>query len=412
MSLAAPNKGIFAFAIVFSFCLHTVAFVLGAQKYAQNTHNDIAKTAAISLAKDAAMPLSIGAIVDMGVVAKRYDYAQISFIGIYDNNKNLLSALGDEMDAQAHTIQNQSTYTHAVADDNGFVTVLPKSVSRAQIISAHWLFLVACMALHALIWFLYAYLARPSKKMVVKIEQMVQQKLNAQARHQQSNQNKAQSQKPQSVSDFLANQQPNLHNTHPIDEDADVVLLVEFLDNMRLLPLLSDDVATPYFELYNEILQKSCEVMLSSNRFKQVQLVKITPFATKTHNQSTNSASITLKGKDSIVLAAILGKILVDISQIVYERHRQIKQFALPIKTIACTKDKLTGAQILFRQHSQSVMILAHSTDYPKIGTLAKLERFNKPTSIHEQNCRWITAIQENSVDSIQKLAQKVLQGA
>ena len=154
MTFLAPRQGLFAAIILISLCLHTLFFVVSEEREIKDEQRAVAEKSVALLAQELKVPLATNDRISMSVVADKYvKESQVSFVGIYDAKDQLLVPVGSDNDSGVALRESVVSGSDAL----GSVVVKAADVSRAEIISKHWLFLLGALGLHAKLRMLYDY---------------------------------------------------------------------------------------------------------------------------------------------------------------------------------------------------------------------------------------------------------------
>lgn len=449
MTYPASKQGTFAVIILISFCLTLLAFVQTTQ-HAQNTHKkQVAQFVANQLADNGKNALALDERVSLSVLSNRYliDDA-IGFIGFYDTKQNPLVEVGSQDTGEAVWLD-----VHDNANLVGQVKVAPTPTGSAKIIAGHWLFLLANLLIHTLLWLIYGFVARPNKTLVAQIEDDVKNRLHIKdafdATLKANSQNTAKNTTikntiAKNVDEFLksaknktttdktsktastdtwqtntqdANTQDNNHKTSQTAQDTananhdkpsniNCVVHIVFEDKENLLEMLSDDRLAPYLQLCDELLQKTVNKMLKLPNLGKVRLIDI-------ENFEKTGACVKFangQGDDRNVLAgAMLAKLMPMINKVIYEKHRDIHKFALPMRVIASTSDKAMHAKNLLKRYPNASMILMNPPSAKIVAGVMNIVAPKNPTSIHEKECRFLEEVSDTVANQLQRVRHQVL---
>lgn len=430
MTYLAPRQGRFALIVLISFCLHIVLFVVSAQQQALKKETQAAQAAAKQLTQELKAPLSANDRVSVAVIVSRYVTADaIAYIGVYDTQGELIVPVGDDSKLEGDEVM--ITDGAAVL---GRAVIKTMPVHRARIIAEHWLFVLGALVLHAMLWMIYGYVARPSKRLLTKIQDDTRERLlnqgvwqaGASPKKEQadraattpiqspatpkiSTQTNAPTQnsvsrfgfdKPKTIKSFL---EANL----PSNENAKTMAVqVAFFDKKNLFDVLDPKKADDYLALCDELFDKTIKTVLNTSQCQGVVLGEVTPFA------STGAVAVLHKQQQTanLALAAVLiAKLFVLVNQVVYDKLRQSAHFALQIKTIAtCESKKQMSKQTLSRQE-EAVLLLLSKKDKDDLSDKMTLEAVKSDKGGTQTECYCIAQINEPLTQLLTQLRFQVL---
>ncbi|MDO5768969.1 MAG: hypothetical protein Q4P13_05645 [Psychrobacter sp.] len=246
----------------------------------------------------------------------------------------------------------------------------------------------------------------------------IHQELNAYVKSQQA-QSEDQSQ-PQSDGQFNdpANDQTAKANVKPsaslpasltADRRVEIVdVQIIYDDHYRLLDKLAPEAAEPYFTLCSQLLNQAINELL-----KQPLLYGISLHNSPKFNHS--GALVVLKADNShskVALAGVmLGKLYLMLNQIIYDKHRELSRFALPVK-VGVSDEMLSRplGQLLESVGKRNEMIIL----YPKlglkqIGNHIQLRNLARPTTVYERESAFFDGTNEAMMQRLIDVRNAVL---
>lgn len=431
MQYLAPRQGLFAVIILVSFCFHVLFFVVNGQRQAKENYHNTATVLASELGQELKLPLAINDRVSASVIASRYlNNPAIAYIGIYDTNDRLIVPIGNENDSVAIS-QNI-----AEADKNlGKLVIQPTDVSRAKILVQFWLFLLISALLHAMIWMIYGYIARPSDELTQTIAKDVRDNLVASGivlttpDNKEPSQPKNKGDKPvvteykadnkRTVNEFLRELGKNSGQQeeappNPIastEKPADTTIVqIAFIDKHGLFAMLEQEVKAAYLALCNQLIEKMLDRLLARPVLAGVQVHKSYPFelrdgvpmALVCFEKGNDGANIALAG-------AMLVKLIPLVNQVVYDRHREMGYFALPMKAVVSDDSRADAAWILLQKYHDPSLVLLNATDVQSIAGQMNLSHQKNASNIYERECRILTAVHDDMAAQLLRLRNEVL---
>ncbi|MDO4896807.1 MAG: hypothetical protein Q3971_05525 [Moraxella sp.] len=415
MTYFAPRQGLFAVIMLVSMSLHLLFFVLGQEHTLSQQQQAIAQQKATLIAEEITIPLHAQDRVSVSVITSRYiKDEQVDFIGVYDSNDSLIVPVGKES-PQSFTIKEPITLHNQVL---GSVAVHAHTINRAEIISKNWLFLVAVFALHVFIYLSYGYVARPSKNMLAKIaEDMRLRLLNSNVlpaslpvsppspplepiTHQDSpkhdgDDNVPEPDIPSSSSDIPA----------PISNNY-IMIQIQFDDADGLMSTVSHHTKSAYFALCTQLLNKAVHELLQLPVVSGVSLFGIDDY-------SEQGAVVVLKADNRhakvATAAMMLARLMILLNQIVYDKHRELKRFGLPVRAMVSDIDHKEHILQVAKKYKERILILVGETDLSQLSTYGELDKLINPTTIYERECRWLKAVSESTAKRIETVRDTVL---
>ena len=164
MMYLAPRQGLFAIIILVSFCLQTLLLVISTDQQLSESRTLKGEQMVAQLIDEARLSLENQDRVSLSVIANRYTSEQdVARIVIKDNKGELLVPVGNAPMQQGDIIRQDATNGEAVI---GQVELTLKDVSKGEIITMQWPFIIGSMLLHLFLWLLYGYIARPTKAQI------------------------------------------------------------------------------------------------------------------------------------------------------------------------------------------------------------------------------------------------------
>ena len=232
--------------------------------------------------------------------------------------------------------------------------------------------------------------------------------------------NKAQ---PSSWQDSTKHQthQQNLVNpngakqTHhiPTNTDTPIVVAFMFADEHRLLSKLSPQIAQPYLTLCNDLLQTASLELLRQPSFQGVQLQSLEHFAINHPARITLNVKQGFDNANSKLAQAsvMLAMLCMMLNKIIFDRHRELKRFALPINaTIAHTEQSDGIVHLLkgrFQEHQTYVLL--PTQELTQIQQRIQLTQLNNPKSVYERECRRIIGADDDTINRLTSLRNDIM---
>ncbi len=433
MNNLAPRQGIFAIILLVSFCLHIVILMFSTEKQQYDYRTDKGEKIVEQLSKEAMVALANQDRISLSVLTNRYQVdSDVAKLVITDPNNQVLVQTGQSQTQTGQTIdqpiiQNNQLLGHAI--------VTMRAISKGEIIGNQWLYILGSAIVHGFLWLIYGYIARPTDKQLQEIGEKVQQRI-ALARYSaptidssSTHQRESDSQlavneehaetvntNQRTIQDFLhattnhAEDSPIQSNSNENTEAAQMLstspsatlptaqpdtfaqqllaLQIRFFDEFGLMQRVAPELAKPYLQLCVELLSRACDSLFGANsalinryvRDVTVQnTVKFTDHGAVVH-LSGNPAQLPLA-------AVLLSKLVIILNQVVYEKHRELSRFALPMTAGVSLDSQFDDTQRLMTNHAKEdgLMLLLPK---PMISTLngqVQLKKLPQPTSVTER---------------------------
>lgn len=425
MTYSAPKKNLFAFIILLSLLLHLLFFAISAERNTREQYRQVAESLVTELANEVTVALLNNDHVSASLIATEYaKEPQVGFVGVYDAKNNLIVPKGSE-GAGGYRTKNE---TVATGDKVlGSVVIETKAVSYAILLSEHWLFLLSTLVLHALIFMAYGYVARPSKELKLQIATDVRARLLTQnllpiepevyETPVVQTANSAQ-EVPSAQADVKS------ADNHIDNGDADAndkvdaevaqdnwtndayVVQVRFDDPHQLLQAVSYDGKQAYFALCDQLLAKSVEKLLTLPLLAGVSLHDISQF-------DEEGASVQLIADNEhakpAIAAAMLAKLILMVNQVVYDKHRELGRFALPMHTTASNAEQMAAVQNVAKRRRLDLVLLFDAVAKAQLSSQATLNALRSPNSIAERECQTMTAMSQHMAGRLNIVRNAVL---
>lgn len=357
--------------LLVSLILHILAFVLSNERNLESQETATVRALSARIANDIKMPLSANDRVSLAVIAKNYEAdPAIAYVGIFNTAGELIAPSGDEntpTPAQTLLIEGQS-------GNVGKVILKATPIERGRILGANWLFILASMFLHGLIWLLYAHFARPSQKLIKEISDEASKNT---LRRVSANPTLIGESLPSlyneptgdGYDDFVKRTRTSTEPATPpppplevaelkesILNDANNALIVRFVyEDSQLLDLLVAEQAETYLAFCNQLLDKTLRHLFKNPNLNDVGHDVLAYF-------DKSGAIVKLQSPvhaRCVMAGAMLARTFAMVSQVTYKKHRENNQFALPIKSIATDGSRFERADaVVNRRYEPSLVLL------------------------------------------------------
>ncbi|WP_201556620.1 hypothetical protein [Psychrobacter sp. 72-O-c] len=445
MMYLAPRQGLFAIIILVSFCLQTLLLVISTDQQLTKSRAQKGEQMVAQLIDEARLSLENKDRVSLSVIANRYTSEQdVARILIKDNNDDLLVPVGNAPMQQGDTIIQIATKGDAVI---GSVALTLKDISKGEIITMQWPFVIGSLFLHLLLWLLYGYIARPTKDQINALSHDIQDlhreqylqvgqrannrqsadqtndqandqandskttvstaaihdELNAYLRTQQtqgtttdsnavnatnhnatsSMQNQANSSSDDSSSHKMSSSGSKLSAARDFNS---VNVQIMFHDEYNMLERLAPEMRMPYLALCTQLLNQALIELL-----KQPLLLGVSAVNEPQFNE--RGAFVELKADNShakVALAGVmLGKLYLMLNKIIHDKHIELSRFALPAKVGVSDSAQTEAITQLLQSvgKKEQMLILLPNAGLKQIGNHIQVQSLERPTTVYEREC-------------------------
>lgn len=412
MTYLAPRQGIFAAIVLASLVLHLLFFVISAERGISAQNQQAVERSVMMLSQEIAAPLAAYDRVSMSVIAEPYvDEPMIAYVGIYDSQGGVLVPLGEL--AEGYRAEEVVTSGEQVL---GKVVVQAKTVSRAEILSGNWVFLLSVIGLHIILWLIYGYVARPTEDLKAQIAKdvrtellskgiLTEQATTAPAAHTQA----AEDSEAAPDEEVQASTE-NHHNPDDakLELAAAYTVQVKFQDPHNLLTAVSIESKEAYFALCDQLFERACHALLELPLFAGVAMTDQNPF-------TDQGASVTLYATDdhakTAAAAALLSQLLLMVNEVVYQKHRELKRFALPIKTVTSDSELSDVAKSILTMRKEKSLIIFGEAGRNQAAMYMTLAAITHPSTVHERDGREVVGMTSATADRLKIARDKALLG-
>ena len=173
MNHLAPRQGKFAIVLLISFCLHFLMLTFSSEKSQYEQRTQKGEKIVEQLAKEAMVGITSQDRISLSVLANRYQVDQeVAKLVISDQNNQPLVQTGQAQNEVGQVIDKPIIQNNQVL---GHATITMKAVSKGEIVSSQWLFVLGSAILHGFLWLIYGYMARPTQEQLAQLGEKVQQ---------------------------------------------------------------------------------------------------------------------------------------------------------------------------------------------------------------------------------------------
>ena len=441
MNHLAPRQGKFAIVLLISFCLHFLMLTFSSEKSQYEQRTQKGEKIVEQLAKEAMVGITSQDRISLSVLANRYQVDQeVAKLVISDQNNKPLVQTGQAQNDGGQVIDKPIIQNNQVL---GHATITMKAVSKGEIVSSQWLFVLGSAILHGFLWLIYGYMACPTQEQLAQLGEKVQQhialargslastspvlttdgelQLDEDNLYSKAGDSSATAQPAatgKTINDFLNREksksakddpqtQPttteatdNLaqENTVHSQKQPEIELQIHFYDQYHLLKRVAPEVAKPYFQLCNQLLMRASNSLFNSSNNVLNRYIKDVYIKDNSHFNA-NGAVVHLAGKaEQLPLAAVLlSKLLIILNQVVYEKHRELSRFALPLTIGTSISHQFDDVQKLMANHAkEDGLLLLYPLDLLKtLDGKVQFKNLQHPTTITEREMVWYNGLSE-----------------
>lgn len=419
MNNFAPRQKVFAVVLLISFILHLVLLVISTSISQNEYQRKKGEYIINQLDKEVAFLLSSQDRVSLSVLSKRYQGENdIAKLVITDVKNIQLVQSGSNQTQTGETLEKIVTRDGMVL---GHIYLTMKKATTGEIVSDNWIFLFGSFFIHILLFLIYGHVARITQEHLKEIGRKIEEKIEAQhntlqrfePNFQQANRIQAINKnlvnetntKPKNNLDFLQKKQTPIGNStknNMVDMNAlpnQVKVQFRFYDKHHLLHRVAPEMANPYLQLCEELLQRACENLFQNpdDSFINRQIMGVR--VENTPNFTHEGAIVELVGKpEELALAAVmLGKLFIILNQVVYEKYRESARFALPICVGMSSNHQFENMQTLLNNHAEEdgLLMLFPSQMFRQLRGQVQLRGQSRPTNFLERDMVWYDGLSE-----------------
>lgn len=199
----------------------------------------------------------------------------------------------------------------------------------------------------------------------------------------------------------------------PTNTDTPIMVAFMFADEHRLLSKLSPQIAQPYLTLCNDLLQTASLELLRQPSFQGVQLQSLEHFAINHPARITLNVKQGFDNANSKLAQAsvMLAMLCMMLNKIIFDRHRELKRFALPINATIAHTEQSDGIVHLLKSRFQEhqTYVLLPTQELTQIQQRIQLTQLNNPKSVYERECRRIIGADDDTINRLTSLRNDIM---
>ncbi|WP_434353382.1 hypothetical protein VH441_09350 [Psychrobacter sp. HD31] len=467
MTYLAPRQGLFAIIVFTSFCLHCLLMVVGSENQIDETRQQKGERIVAQLVDDSLIALSYQDRVSLGVMANRFsNEADIALLQIKDANEQILVQIGDAPLQKGDVISAFAKNEDAVI---GEVLVTMKQIGKGEVFKSLWPYILGALLLHFLVWLAYGYVARPTKEQLRELSRDVHehyrnyysqaentdvqtqtdvaeltngnddilthlateeesdktgndvlqqhnigQELDDLIQQNQLNDETTMSMAMSNTTDrdhAFEQESPLITDEEPVDEAEEnnhINVHIQFVDENKLLEVVSADYLYPYLDLCSQLLVSAVDEVIKQPILHGLELVNEPSF-------DKNGAFVELKSDtehSNIALGgAMLAILYTKLNHVVYQKNLELSNLALPVKvgiSQNLTADTLQDA-LKHEAVENDVLMMVSSAAYEEVDAYMQLMPLSDSNNSYAKNMVLVTEDDESICTRINKMQSSVL---
>lgn len=179
-------------------------------------------------------------------------------------------------------------------------------------------------------------------------------------------------------------------------------------DNYHLLDKLAPETADPYFTLCSQLLNQAITELLKQPLLHGIYLDNEPKF-------DHSGAVVVLKAENNHSKAALagvmLGKLYLMLNQIIYDKHRELSRFALPIRVGVSDDAQARPLSHLLESVGRrgEMLILYPKSGLKEIGNHIQVRNLPRPTTVYERESAFFDGTNEPMMQRLIDVRNAVL---
>ena len=179
-------------------------------------------------------------------------------------------------------------------------------------------------------------------------------------------------------------------------------------DNYHLLDKLAPETADPYFTLCSQLLNQAITELLKQPLLHGIYLDNEPKF-------DHSGAVVVLKAENNHSKAALagvmLGKLYLMLNQIIYDKHRELSRFALPIRVGVSDDAQARPLSHLLESVGRrgEMLILYPKSGLKEIGNHIQVRNLPRPTTVYERESAFFDGTNEAMMQRLIDVRNAVL---
>ncbi|ELA08988.1 hypothetical protein MOMA_01225 [Moraxella macacae 0408225] len=211
------------------------------------------------------------------------------------------------------------------------------------------------------------------------------------------------------------NDTPKTYDTPNSNQQQTLAIQIRFFDEFQLLERLTPDTAKPYLHLCEQLLLRACDSLLSPNSSMLNQYSKGVELKELPHFDK-HGAVLHLTGQaDKVALTAVLlSKLVLILNQVVYEKHRELSRFALPMLAGVGMAQQFDDVHRLMNNHGKddSLLILYPQFMLKTLEQQIQMKQQIHPRTVKEREMRWYSGLSQSFMKELIQKRDDILTSA
>lgn len=410
----APRQGLFASLLIISFAVHVTLMIHATNQQLSNTRAIQGELMTRQLADDSLAMLAPVDTVSLALMANRYaSRPDVSALKILAADGRVLTTSG-RAPTRAGEVFNKKIMLDQQALGTVELTLIKPSIG--ELIRIQWPPILLSLLAHVLLWLLYRVVARPTRREYLESlarEQQLQEQMVALKLHAEQAQKNAMMAQAMANPAMLPKAEPDskAQGTSSPSNDANFVLMINFVDPKQLLGTLSPGLARPYFNLCQTLLEQAIAQNQQHFAPHTIDYQIVQHF-----NETGAIISAPANHPDSALFLTQLGKLFNLLTKVVYQRHREIKRFALQTRAAVAEPQAGQDAQVLAERligHMEANQLAVHVSDEQLLALQQHFELapLANPTDAQTREAMMLGAVKVEQAAFIRQARERILAG-
>ncbi len=408
----APRQGLFASLLIISFAVHVTLMIHATNHQLSNTRAIQGELMTRQLADDSLAMLAPVDTVSLALMSNRYaSRPDVSALKIMAADGRVLTTSG-RAPTRSGEVFNKKIKLDQQPIGTVELTLIKPSIG--ELIRMQWPPILLSLLVHALLWLLYRVVARPTRREYLESlarEQQLQEQMVALKLHAEQAQKNAMMAQAMANPAVLPKADVKAQDNSAVPGQEDFILIIDFVDPKQLLGTLSPGLARPYFNLCQTLLEQA----IAQNK-QQFAPQPIDYQIIQNFNETGAVISAPVNQSNSVLFLTQLGKLFNLLTKVVYQRHREIKRFALHTRAAIAEPQADQGAQVLAERligHMEANQLAVHVSDEQVLALQLhfELSPLDNPTDAQTREAVVISAMKLEEAAFIRQARERILAG-
>lgn len=197
------------------------------------------------------------------------------------------------------------------------------------------------------------------------------------------------------------------------NRQTDLELQIRFFDEFELFHRVAPEISKPYLLLCEQLLARAQASLFDTSYNNVLRRYIRDVTVTEMSHFSSQGAVVHLSGKpEQVALASVLlAKLVIILNQVVYEKHRELSRFALPLTVGTGVDQQFDDVHRLMVNHGKEDGLLLLLPP-PLLKTLhghVQLKGITQPTTVKEREMVWYNGLSEIFMTELIKKRDEIL---